>query len=160
MDENICVNNGERVSNNDEILSQDLSSPHVESFLVEDHGDHTFVKNSIKMLSSDALSENESLNVMRDCEDIGSLNVNVENNPILESFHFENNAAKNPISIANFKEGVSKSFSSCLESFSFESDNGHLVSESSNYERVDNLLSEFQSSLLMKWVKIILIIFL
>ena len=88
-DENICANNGERVSNNGEILSQDLSSSHAEICIVEGHGDCSLPEDPIEMLSHGAFPENESLNVTNDCEGIGSLNENVEKDPFLESFHSE-----------------------------------------------------------------------
>ena len=82
MNGNICANNGERVSNNDKVLSQDLSSSHVEIFAVEDHGDHSFLEDSIEIISSNIFSENKSLNVMRDCENNSSLYENSEKGPI------------------------------------------------------------------------------
>lgn len=91
------------------------------------------------------MAENESLNVRKDCEGIGSLNENVGKDPLLEYFHSENNAVENPVNIADVKEGASIFCSTCSKSFSFKSDNGHLILEAFSYEELDNLLLEFQS---------------
>lgn len=67
------------------------------------------------MLSSNALSEDESLKVMKYFENSDSLHVNAKKDPIMESSHFGNNAATNLTINADFKDGAKV----CLEKDSF-----------------------------------------
>ena len=80
-------------------------SPSVESFTVEDCDDYLFLKDSIKILSSSALSKDESLNVPEEGGNNDSLYVCKEKGPILESLCFKNNTTVHIFDNVDFKIG-------------------------------------------------------